>query len=127
MWKRSKIGLVKDGLILISLIGAIAAIAIPRVVVHRERGFIYSIKTELKDAATAQRSYLAKNNSYKSCAPCTARDLPGYNNNPEVTMVAVVGTTDFVLVATHEQCGGEWTYQSTTGEVIGPDASDSCK
>lgn len=126
-WKRSKFGLLKDGLILVSLIGAIAAMAIPRVVVHRERRYIYEIKTELKNAAAAQKSYFAKNNSYKSCAPCTARDLPGYNNNPEVTTVAVVGTTDFVLVAAHEYCSGKWTYRSTTRKITGPDAINSWK
>ncbi len=126
-WKRSKFGLLKDGLILVSLIGAIAAMAIPRVVVHRERRYIYEIETELKNAAAAQKSYFAKNNSYKSCAPCTASDLPGYDNKPKVTLVAEVGRTDFVLVATREYRSGKWTYQSTTREITGPSPQDVCK
>jgi len=112
---------------LVSLIGAIAAMAIPRVVVHRERRYIYEIKTELKNAAAAQKSYFAKNNSFKSCVVCTHNDLPGYKYNPSVTLVAEVGRTGFVLTGTHENCEGEWIYKSTTGEITGPSGFDSCK
>jgi len=95
---------------------------------RRRHGYVDIIKYNLRKAAYAQRSYFDKNNSYKSCAPCAARDLPGYNNNPKVTLVAEIGRRDFVLVATHERCGdSQWIYQRSTGKITGPNAIDSCK
>ena len=91
------------------------------------RRYGISVKSELEDAARAQESYFAKNNSYKSCVACTTRDLPGFHNFREVTLNAEDERTDFVLVATHEKCKGEWTYQSTTGAITGPNPQDACK
>ena len=94
---------------------------------RRRYGYVDKIKSNLRKAADAQKLYFDKNNSYKSCAPCAARDLPGYNNNPKVTLVAEIGRRDFVLVATHERCGGsQWIYQRSTGKITGPNAIDSC-
>jgi len=77
------------------------------------------------NAADAQALYFAKNKSYKSCAACTAKNLPGYDDNPNVTLVAEVGKTDFVLVATHLGCGNDiWTYQNSTGTIAEP--SNGC-
>jgi len=43
---------------------------------HQQRGYVAEVRSNLKDAAYAQESYFAKNNSYKSCVACTTRDLP---------------------------------------------------
>jgi len=91
------------------------------------RGYGSEVRLDLKDAAHAQESYFDKNNSYKSCAACTTRNLPGFHNFRGVTLSAKGGRTDFVLVATHEKCKGEWTYQSTTGSITGPNLQDACK
>jgi len=94
---------------------------------HQRKYFVAEVRSELKGAAYAQESYFAKNNSYKSCVACSTRDLPGYNKRSPVTLKAEAGKTGFVLTATHEKCKGEWTYQSTTGKIIGPTAIESCK
>ncbi len=125
--RRSKFGPLKALLLIVIPVLALSAMAIPRVVVYRKMRYVNEIKSGLTNAAAAQKSYFAKNQSYKPCAPCTARDLPGYNNNPKVTLVAETGRTDFVLVATHEYCSGKWAYESTTGEITGPSFYDGCK
>ncbi len=83
----------------IIITAGLAAIATPQFAAYRERGYIAKIKTELKNAADAQKSYFAKNNSHKSCVACTSRDLPGFRNTSKVTLNAEVGRTNFVLVA----------------------------
>ena len=102
------------------IVGLIAAIAIPQFAAYRRRAYISEIRFDLKIAVDAQQSYFAKNKSYKSCAPCTSKDLPEYHQSSYVTLNAESGKTGFVLIATHENCGGEWTYQSTTGEITSP-------
>lgn len=83
--------------------------------------YVQEIRSHLMNAADAQKSYFAKNASYMSCAACTARNLPGYDDNPNVTLVAEVGKTDFVLVATHMGCGDDiWTYQNSSGTIAEP-------
>jgi len=83
------------------------------------------IRSDLMRAADAQKLYFDKNNTYKSCAPCTTMNLPGYDNNPKVTLVAEAGRTDLVLTATHENCGDSlWTYQKSTGTITDP--TDGC-
>ena len=91
------------------------------------RGYGIKVRLDLEDAAHAQESYFAKNNSYKACVACTSKDLPEFYPYPNVTLNIETGSTSFTLTATHENCKGEWTYQSTTGEITGPDAIDSCK
>jgi hypothetical protein len=91
----------------------------------RVNAFVKEIRSNLMNAADAQASYFAKNKSYKSCAACTAKNLPGYEDNPNVTLVAEVGKTNFVLVATHLGCGDDlWTYQNSTGTIA--EASNGC-
>lgn len=103
------------------IIGILAAIAIPQFAAYRHRAYAAEIRSDLKNAANAQELYFDKNSSYKSCAACTSRNLPGYDNNPKVTLVAEVGKTEFVLIAAHERCGDSvWTYQSTTKTIIDP-------
>ncbi len=91
----------------------------------RKNAHLKEIRSHLMNAADAQALYFAKNKSYKSCAACTAKNLPGYEDNPNVTLVAEVGKTDFVLVATHLGCGDDiWTYQKSTGTIAEP--SNEC-
>ena len=126
--RRSKFGPLKALLLIVVPVMAIAAMAIPRYRVHRLMAYKREVRLDLMRAADAQKLYFDKNNSYKSCAPCAARNLPGYNNNPKVTLVAEIGRRDFVLVATHERCGdSQWIYQRSTGKITGPNAIDSCK
>ncbi len=94
---------------------------------QNRRSYDFEVTSNIKNAAAAQELYFDKNNSYKSCVVCTHNDLPGYDYNPRVTLVAEVGRTGFVLTATHDNCKGEWAYQSITEKITGPDAIDSCK
>ena len=127
--RRSKFGPLKALLLIVVPVMAIAAMAIPRYRVHRLMAYKREVRLDLMRAADAQKLHFAKNNSYKSCAPCTSRDLPGYDNrNPKVTLVAEVGKTEFVMKAKHENCGdSEWVFNISTGEITGPSTHDVCR
>jgi len=117
-------------------IGIIAAIAIPQFAAYRNRSSVEEIRIDLRNASTAQEAYFIMAGSsklcagctpYKSCAPCTSKDLPGFHNNPKVTLVAEAGETEgVVLTATHENCGSRvWVLEYASREPTGP--SDGCK
>ena len=66
---------------------------------RKRRSYDFEVRSNLKNAVAAQELYFDKNNSYKSCVVCTHNDLPGYDYNPRVMLVAEVGKTGFVLTA----------------------------
>jgi prepilin-type N-terminal cleavage/methylation domain-containing protein len=108
-------------LVVVAIIGILAAIAIPQFAAYRKRGYEATIKSELKNAATAEEAYFAETRSYKQGALTTGTPA-GYNQSADISgMNAAVGTNTFVLTATHSNCSGiSWTYDNATGIPVGP-------
>jgi type IV pilus assembly protein PilA len=109
-------------LVVVAIIGILAAIAIPQFSAYRKRGYEAQVRSDLRNAATAEEAYFAAAtpSSYKGCSGCDASDLPGFNPTGGVTVTADPDTDSFTLTATHAQCGeNEWTFSSTTGAITG--------
>ncbi len=53
-------------LIVVVIIGILAAIAIPKFANTKEKAYIASMKTDLRNLITAQEAYFADNNTYSS-------------------------------------------------------------
>jgi type IV pilus assembly protein PilA len=108
-------------LVVVAIIGILAAIAIPQFSAYRKRGYEAQVKSDLRNAATAEEAYFAGTtpSSYKTCSGCTSTQLPGYNKTGDVSIVAAPGAgSTFTLTATHQQCGStSWTYSSATGAI----------
>jgi type IV pilus assembly protein PilA len=109
-------------LVVVAIIGILAAIAIPQFSAYRKRGYEAQVKSDLRNAATAEEAYFAANqpSAYKSGSITGTAVLPGFNKSADVTMGAVVGTDTFYITATHTNCSGNtWTFTSTTGAITG--------
>ena len=65
-------------LVVIAIIGILAAIAIPQFAAYRKRGYEATLKSDLRNAATAQEAYFAQNQTYKNGA---IQPPPGYNQS----------------------------------------------
>jgi type IV pilus assembly protein PilA len=63
-------------LVVIIIIGILAAIAIPVFLNQRQKGYDAAIKSDLRNAATAEETYLTDNNAYSSQTP-VGTDLTG--------------------------------------------------
>jgi type IV pilus assembly protein PilA len=109
-------------LVVVAIIGILAAIAIPQFSAYRKRGYEAQIKSDLRNAATAQEAYFAASqpSAYKS-GTLTSGTPEGFNKSASVTMSAAVGANTFLLTATHQNCTGvTWTFSSQTGAIVGP-------
>ena len=97
-------------LIVVVIIGILAAIAIPKFASTKEKAYLASMKSDLRNAATAQEGYFADNTTYLSgaaanvppAAPAPLVALGGYtpSSGVTVTFTATAGT-GWSAVATH--------------------------
>jgi type IV pilus assembly protein PilA len=108
-------------LVVVAIIGILAAIAIPQFAAYRKRGYEAVARSDLKNAASAQEAYFAQTHMYKAGA-LTSGTPPGYNKSADISSIdAAVGTSTFLITATHSNCAGvTWTYSSTAGISAGP-------
>lgn len=108
-------------LVVVAIIGILAAIAIPQFSEYRKRGYEAQVKSDLRNAATAQEAYYTQTFTYKSGA-LTNGTPTGFNKSTDVAAGAAVGTNTFYITATHVAgCGNDdtWTFTSTTGAITG--------
>ena len=108
-------------LVVVANIGILAAIAIPQFAAYRKRGYEAALKSDLRNAATAEEAYFAQVQTYKAGALVSSTPA-GYNQSADISnMQAAVGTNTFQLTATHSNCVGiSWTYSNSTGVTTGP-------
>ena len=116
-------------LVVILIIAILAAIAIPVFLRQREKGWVSQIQSALKNAATAEESYLTANNSYTAVAADLANE--GWKKASSVTLTAataVNGSVDYCLVATHAElpAGHAWKTASYDSDVGEPTSADTC-
>ena len=104
-------------LVVIAIIGILAATAIPQFAAYRRRSYGVLVKSDIRNAATAQEAYFVNANTYLAKASAlTSGDLPGYKRSTDVTVLAGASGTTFVLTATHSKCNSTdiWTFASAT-------------
>jgi type IV pilus assembly protein PilA len=107
-------------LVVVAIIGILAAIAIPQFSAYRKRGYEAQVKSDLRNAATAQEAYFTQAFTYKPGALSSGTPT-GYNQSAQVTMTSAVGTNTFLLTGTHSLCTGvNWTFASASGAIAGP-------
>jgi len=110
-------------LVVAAILGILAAIAIPQFEAYRKKGYEATLQSDLANAATAQESYFAETQTYKT-GPLSSGTPPGYNQSVGITSItSVAGLNSFRLSATHVHCSGiTWTYDNTvtTGIPTGP-------
>jgi type IV pilus assembly protein PilA len=104
-------------LLVVSIIGLLAAIAIPQFLNYRVRGIDSQMKSDLKNAAIAMESYFAHRQEYPTSQ--SAISAFGFNPTAGVTLtITVTSPSSFTLGAS--KSGGSqasFTYDSTTGAI----------
>jgi len=100
-------------LVVIIIIGTLAAIAIPVFLHQRSRGYDAHAKSDLRNMALAEETYLTANFVYTSSVD--ALHLEGFNRSPNVNAWQATYATDVsYLLTVCSQSGTKWMYDSTT-------------
>ena len=111
-------------LVVVLIIGILAAIAIPAFLNQRNKAYDAGAKTQLRKAATAEEIYATDNQGQYQTETINPTDSgalaaiePTMKDTPNVTATAS-GTTGYTLVSTAGGTGGDvFTYTDTHGSV----------
>ena len=110
-------------LVVIIIIGILAAIAIPVFLNQRKKGVDASMKSDLRNGAVSEETYLTDNNAYTTGtasnlgAVVAAANLPDFKPSPgnTVTFTVNAGSTAYCINATNGGGSHAWTYVSSQG------------
>lgn len=109
-------------LVVIAVIGVLAAIAIPQYSLYRARGFDTRAKTDLHNVATAEEAYFTDTGSYLDCdeSNCTSL-LPGnFGPSQGVSLQITAAPDGFTGTATHPSgTGVTCGWDSDAGGFLG--------
>jgi type IV pilus assembly protein PilA len=107
-------------MIVIAIIGILAAIAIPQFTAYKARGYNAGAKADLKNAYTAAQAYFADNPS--AGVDLTALAAGGYQQTVGVVLTVSAGTqSTLALTASNTNAGGAaTTYSINSAGVITP-------
>jgi prepilin-type N-terminal cleavage/methylation domain-containing protein len=102
-------------MIVIAIIGILAAIAIPNFISYRRRGYNAASNSDVKNAYTAAQAYFS---DYPTGTITTTvlNDSYGFKSTANVSMVVNSSTTDINMTAVHGS--GDQTYEVDRDGVI---------
>ena len=106
-------------MIVIAIIGILAAIAIPQFSAYRERGYVASMQADVNSARIAEEAYFVDNGSYTA----TVADLANYGlknlsagNSLDITVDDGPPPT-FTITASSDKTDKTVVYDSDTGQT----------
>ncbi|HYD49273.1 MAG TPA: prepilin-type N-terminal cleavage/methylation domain-containing protein [Terriglobales bacterium] len=103
-------------LVVVAIIGILAAIAVPQYGAYRQRGFDARAQSDLRNAALAEEAAFSAGQAYVSCteADCGSK-LPGFLASAGVKLTMTAAADSFTGTAQHDQGSRAWTYDSSKG------------
>jgi type IV pilus assembly protein PilA len=108
-------------MVVIIIIGILAAIAIPAFLNQRVAAWDASVKSDLSSAAIAAAQYATAHNGSYTSMDATALTNAGFTSTVGNTVVSVAATnTTYTVVEKNPNSGANHTYTLTTGVLSGP-------
>jgi type IV pilus assembly protein PilA len=106
-------------LIVVAIIGILAAIAIPQFAAYRQSAYCTKIKSDLANLAISQEAYYYDSNIYLAATlgGGGTSNVPNFSWSGGVTLTSSTGNvTGWTAVANHPNCDdGPFSYDSTAG------------
>ncbi|MBI9084526.1 MAG: prepilin-type N-terminal cleavage/methylation domain-containing protein [Desulfobacterales bacterium] len=113
-------------MIVIAIIGILAAIAIPNFVSYRQRSYNAAAQSDMKNMMTAQEAYFVDNETYRTVANTTgSASLPpgGLSLSKSVNLAITGTTTGYSMTAYHTAGNVTWTVAGPGGNMTTAAAS----
>ncbi len=105
-------------MIVVAIIGILAAIAIPQFSQYRQRGFNAAMQSDLRNAATAMETIYTDSNTYAAVLnDLTAR---GFVPSANITVAPAGNSATYSLQATHASGASTWSLTGPGGAVSSP-------
>lgn len=109
-------------LVVIIIIGVLAAIAIPVFLNQRRKGYDAQTKSDIRNVATAEETYLTEYHLYSASTDV----LPGLQRSPATVSLTVLAVRNSAVndaagsfcVAAVSSSGTTWYYDSSTGTGV---------
>ena len=101
-------------MIVIAIIGILAAIAIPNFVSYRQRSYNSAAQSDLKNAVTAQEAYYVDEDVYSEYATLTSG---GWVQTAKVDFTATGSQTGYTMTAMHTSGTETWTVRGPGGTM----------
>jgi prepilin-type N-terminal cleavage/methylation domain-containing protein len=107
-------------MIVIAIIGILAAIAIPQFQAYRERGFIASMQADTSSLRTAEEAYFADKGVYTiAVADLGAYGFKNFSAGNSAVIAAVTDINkDFKITTTSTKTTKSTVYDSTLGTTV---------
>lgn len=109
-------------LVVVIIIGILAAIAIPAFMNQRKKAVDATMKSDLKSAATAFETFLTDNNAYPTTATLPDNTVPDFKPSPGNTFAVTYSTAkdQYCIVASRDTTAqpgsvAHWVYSSNAG------------
>jgi len=129
LWKSNKGFTLVELLIVVAIIGILAAIAIPQFAAYRAKAYCSSVKSDLANYAIAQEAHFTEHDAYTTDVRGfdAGGALIGFKPSPDVVLTSPqISTMGFTVVATNPQCDvrpadttpDPYTWDSTKGGFL---------
>lgn len=105
-------------MVVIAIIGILAAIAIPQFSAYRQRAYISALKTDAHSFSVAQHAYFADNDTFCNTSADLMLNPYGAEKSDNTTVdIVSAGAVSFTMTFTDTLHGLVVTYNSTLGGV----------
>ncbi len=105
-------------MIVIAIIGILAAIAIPQFSAYRTRSYNSSAQADLRNSATAQEAYYVDNSAYTQDEDLLAGTTYGfYTSNKVVFTIAGADDVSYVMEAFHPSGDSSYIIRGPGGSI----------
>ena len=105
-------------MIVIAIIGILAAIAIPQFSAYRQRSYNAAAEADLRNAATAQEAYFVDNSAYSGTIGALQGATFGfYQSNQVTTAVTGTSTTGYTMTSSHSKGSRTYTLSGPGGSI----------
>jgi type IV pilus assembly protein PilA len=107
-------------LIVMSIVSALAAIAVPRYAAYKATAFDLRAELDLRSVAVAEEAYFLQHEEYLSCSNASCTQLPGIRRLSTGVTLEVRNLPDgFIATSTHPQGTGRiFTWDSNQGGLL---------
>jgi type IV pilus assembly protein PilA len=104
-------------MIVIAIIGILAAIAIPQFSAYRQRSYNSAAQADLRNLATAQEAYYVDESSYANTVTTLRGTTYGFEQSGKVNISGAANTTAYTISSYHSSGNKTYTLAGPGGTI----------